>query len=350
MSASLANLPTEIIHTLIKEHKCYSLRCISKRLYSIAIDIIYTGKLYSPKTPSSNDSTLMSVQSYLQFLQRTPGMAYAESIKELYLNLDHFTGNARFEECGEMSACIKTFPNLETVEITYERMFDEEDIPKLVGYSNSVKELTINIHKIDTQAIKPLVEAIVDQYPKLQILKVQRPSFVRQPGFDLSAQKSFITYLTNAAVSHKKLKTVLIKNYRIDIQTGFNRITVKTNANYIHIYNKTKRGYEEKTHTKSKKVALRRYYPQCTDNVDTPSRESHTYDLLDDFFYESLCPKLQKYARTDVHARDNLRSLIVDEGRARSQYLHYDLEDYIDWNSVDSYFDYCYGGRNNYNR
>lgn len=81
MSASLANLPTEIINILIKEYNCYILRCISKRLYSIAIDIIYTGKLYSPKTPTNNDSTLMSVQSYLQFLQRTPGMAYAEPIK-----------------------------------------------------------------------------------------------------------------------------------------------------------------------------------------------------------------------------------------------------------------------------
>lgn len=249
-----------------------------------------------------------------------------------------------------MSACIKTFPNLETVEITYERMFDGEDISKLVGYSNSVKDLTINIHKIDINTIEPLVNAIVDQYPKLQVLKIQRPSFVHEPGFDLPAQNSFISHLTNAAVSHKKLKTVLIKNYKIDTQTGFNRIDVKTYANYIHIYNKTKSGYEEKRHTKSKKVALKKYYSQCTDNVDEPLRESHNSDTLDSYAYETLCPKLQKYASTDFDARDNLHHLIEDERRAHSQYRHHHLEDHVDWDDVDNCLDYFFGDRKSYER
>lgn len=70
-----------------------------------------------------------------------PSTAYGDAVERLTLNLDHFTGNVRFEECRELSNLIKVLPALNYLEVNLERLNKGENVGKLIGSSTRVREL-----------------------------------------------------------------------------------------------------------------------------------------------------------------------------------------------------------------
>ncbi|TIA68113.1 hypothetical protein E3P92_01699 [Wallemia ichthyophaga] len=226
---TLATLPKELIMKLVDEYRCLELGLVNRRLRSIAIDSLLTHRLYSPKAPRDRSNTLSAVQSYLRFVQVVPNTIFGDSIESLFLNLNHFTGNVRFEECGEISELIKTLPALKSVKITLEKVNQEENLAKLVGSSKCAKELTIEINDIFDDVADVFAQCILKLYPSLEVLTIHRPADA--PGL---AQDNLIESMNRALPDIQKtsLKKIVILN---DFGTS-NEMKIKETHHYLHIY------------------------------------------------------------------------------------------------------------------
>ena len=347
--ASLTTLPTELITSLVVDYGCRELLCVSKRLYNIALELLHTRALYSPKTPREESNTLSIIQSYLQFTQRLPNSPCAELVHHAHLNLHHFTGNTRFEECGEIANVIQSLRNLKTIDITLETVKEGENVEKLIGSSRSVKDLSIYIHTLCDGAVDAIADAVLKRYPNLQVLHIHRPDFVVMPGFDKVAQDKFVEHVNEVITLAHPLKLILVKNCMSVYPSSHYRYTTKTLENYFHVYSR-KEGegtFEEEKSTTAKLQHLKEFYPECKQELHVAGSRygDDDDDELNEFEYEMLSPKFQKYAHTDGHARDELRCAIAERNEAQALYRFADVEEIVGEDNVDAYLDYCYGGR-----
>ncbi|TIA91581.1 hypothetical protein E3P99_00998 [Wallemia hederae] len=347
--AALTTLPTELITSLVVDYGCKELLCVSKRLYNIALELLHTRTLYSPKTPREESNTLSIIQSYLQFTQRLPHSPFAELVHHAHLNLHHFTGNTRFEECGEIANVAKSLPNLKTIDIVLETVKEGENVEKLIGSSRSVKDLSIYIHTLCNGAVDAIADAVLKRYPNLEVLHIHRPDFVTMPGFDKIAQEKFIERVNKVITSKHPLNLILMKNcmdaYRLSQK--HHCYTTKTYVNYFHIYSRREGNFREEENKQIRLQHLKEFYPDSTPKLHVAGSGygDYEFDQLNEDEYMMLSPKLKKYANIDSQARDDLREAIIARNEAQALYRSANIEEFIDMDDVDDYLDYCYDDR-----
>ncbi|TIA97591.1 hypothetical protein E3P96_03366 [Wallemia ichthyophaga] len=268
--ASLHAIPTELVKLLVEKHDCGVLRYVNKRLHGIAIASLHTHQLF----------ILSEVYAVLG------STAYGDAVERLTLNLDHFTGNVRFEECRELSNLIKVLPALNYLEVNLERLNKGENVGKLIGSSTRVREL----------------------YPALETLRIYRPSFVKMPGFDKMAQDSFSCAVKGVVKEslNISLQTILIKNVEDTFHSEYKQVDANTYTVYLHVYTSANSAdvFTELTDIHEKVEYLREYYPTCRQRIDSaaPNDETNNHDPLTDSEYRLLSPRLQK-SRKQTQAR-----------------------------------------------
>lgn len=200
--------------------------------------------------------------------------------------------------CLNLADFISYFPKLEKLVLTLHRLRDQQDdVSRLIGESSSCTDLTVNIEYVDDVSVDRLAHAILNQYPNLATLRLQRPPIVHNPGLDLDRQEKFVASV-NAELQKVKCgllakpTAILFKNYAELVYDNRSRYTytAETDTNYIHIYKwNKKQGYKEATKSKSK--ALAEYYPECVGKPlgnmqrkrrsDTDPLSGREFDILD---------------------------------------------------------------------
>lgn len=320
------SLPDEVVRRIIGVHGAKELLAASKKYYKVSSKHPRSLIVHSPKSTNigeaADDERVLT--SYLMFLQNCTlsPTHFLYSVVDLHLNLAHFNKDTRLPICVQFSNCVSKMPMLNAVTLTLDSIIETDNTHLLIGQSDTVTELTINIHRTTHLKASMLAASICDNYTRLKVLRIHRPSFVQMPGFDLSTQEHFIaTFNAFDGGTMRKPNTILFKNY--EVVDGI--ITTDTTHNYIHTYNRRHNKFAETTAKARKRYALTKYYKNKRTEVDEVRLlKCNKIDILA-LEFDALEEDVQKCCKLIPFVRDTVRVLLQDNQAEKALYRAYSV-------------------------